>query len=130
MPVRFQPTSVIKAGLGIEPNGRVQRFFTHTCRLHMDKYVPYANGDLRRNVTETSDSVIYKTPYAHYMYEGELYVDPETGSSWARKDAIKVPTGKRLRYHTPGTGKYWDKRMWSAEKDKVLQEVQNKLGGK
>ena len=26
MPVKMQPTSVIKANLGIEPNGRVQKF--------------------------------------------------------------------------------------------------------
>jgi len=128
MPVKMQPTSQIKASLGIESNGRVQRFFTHTCRMHMDKYVPMANGNLRTNVIETADKVIYKSPYAHYMYEGELYVDAETGSSWARKDSIKVPTGKPLTYHTAGTGPHWDKRMWSAEKDKVLQEVQDYIG--
>ena len=36
MPVKLQPTSVIKARLGIEPNGRVQRVLTHSCRIHME----------------------------------------------------------------------------------------------
>lgn len=126
--MKMQPISTIKANLGIEPNGRVQRFFTHTCRVHMDKYVPYRDGNLRTSIIEKSDSITYASPYAHYMYEGELYVDPETGSSWARKDVTKVPTGKDLVFHTPGTGKHWDKRMWSAEKEQVIKEVQDYIG--
>lgn len=126
--MHLQPISTIKANLGLEPNGRVQKFFTHTCRLHMEKYVPMQDGNLRTNVIEGIDTITYASPYAHYMYKGELYVDPETGSSWAKRDVTKVPTGKSLTYHTPGTGPYWDKKMWSAEKDKVLNEVQNYVG--
>ena len=45
MPVKMQPTSVIKARLGIEPNGRVHKFFTHTCRIHNDKYVSITSSN-------------------------------------------------------------------------------------
>lgn len=130
--VELQPTSVIKARLGIEPNGRVQKFFTNTCHRYMDKYVPYGTGLLRNNVTIGDDYVQYNSLYAHYMYEGELYVDPNTGSSYAEKNAVKVPTGKPLRYHTAGTGSHWDKKMWSAEGQDVLKEVQDYIdrGGK
>ena len=51
MPVKMKPISVIKARLGIEPNGQVQKFFTNTCYKHMDKYVPLDEGNLRNNVT-------------------------------------------------------------------------------
>ena len=39
MIVKMKPVSVIEARLGIEPNGRVQKFFTNTCYNHMDNKV-------------------------------------------------------------------------------------------
>lgn len=126
MALDFEPASVIVANLGLEPNGRVHKYFTHRCRVHMDKYVPYDEGHLRtEDVTEGINYIEYGQPYAHYMYEGVLYVDPETGSSWARKNVTKVPTGKQLEYHTAGTGDHWDNRMWSAEQKQVVKEVQD-----
>lgn len=109
MSVKMQPTSVIKARFGIEPNGRVQKFFTNTCYKHMDKYVPMDTGNLRRNVTITEDKIIYESPYASYQYYGE------------RADG----SHKVTKYTTPGSGKYWDKRMVSAEMQDVVKEVQS-----
>jgi len=117
MPVKMQPTSVIKARLGIEPNGRVQKFFTNTCYKHMDKYVPQADtSNLRTIVDIQNDSITYEMPYAHYQYIG------------MRKDG----THQVQNYTTPGTGPYWDKRMVSAEMQDVVKEVQNYVnhGGK
>ena len=114
MPVKMQPTSVIKARLGIEPNGRVQKFFTNTCYRYMDKYVPKDTGLLRENVTIESNRITYEQPYAHAQYIGE------------------VNGGQVVNYTTPGTGPYWDKRMVSAEIQDVVAEVQNYVnkGGK
>lgn len=114
MPVKLQPTSVIKSRLGIEPNGRVQKFFTNTCYKHMDKYVPMDKGDLRANVNVKTDSITYESPYARYQYYG------------MRDDGTRVVK----RYTTPGTGPYWDKRMVSAEMKDVVNEVQDYIGGK
>lgn len=110
MPVKIQPTSVIHAHLGIEPNGQVQKFFQSTCYKHMDKYVPMRNGNLRNNV-DLSDStkIIYQSPYARYQYYGMR----EDGSH------------KVVNYTTAGTGPYWDRRMVSAEMQDVVQEVQD-----
>lgn len=116
MPVKMQPTSVIKTNLGIEPNGKVQKFFTNTCYRYMDKYVPKDNGILRENVTIDSNSITYEQEYASYQYYGE------------RKDG----SHKVTNYTTPGTGPYWDKRMVSADMQNVVAEVQNFInkGGK
>ena len=114
MPVKMQPTSVIKSRLGIDPNGRVQKFFTNTCYKHMDKYVPKDNGDLRTIVDIESDSITYEMPYARYQYYG------------MRDDGTHVVT----HYTTPGTGSYWDKRMVSAEMQDIEKEVQKFIGGK
>ena len=114
MPVKLQPTSTIKISLGIEPNGRVQRFFTNTCYKHMDKYVPMDEGNLRTNVDIQPNSITYESPYARYQYYG------------MREDGTHIVRN----YTTPGTGTYWDKRMVSAEMQDVVQEVQNYIGGK
>lgn len=114
MPVKMQPTSVIKARLGLESNGRVQRFFTNTCYKHMDKYVPKDEGNLRTIVDIQPDSITYESPYARYQYYG------------IREDG----THQVKNYTTPGTGPYWDKRMVSAEMQDVVKEVQNYFGGK
>lgn len=114
MPVKMQPTSVIKANLGIEPNGRVQKFFTSTCYRYMDKYVPMDTSALRRTVTLMDNSIIYEQSYAFTQYTGEI-------------------NGRKVKnYTTPGTGPYWDKRMISADMQTVIEEVQNYVdnGGK
>ena len=111
MPLKMQPTSVIKANLGLEPNGRVQRFFTHSCRVHMDKYLPFDTGTLATTVDEQPNAVIYEQPYAKIVYYG-------------------VRDGKELNYQTdkhPLAGPYWDKRMWSAEGNIVVREVQEEF---
>ena len=114
MPVKLKPTSQIKARLGIQPNGRVQKFFTNTCYKHMDKYVPMRDGNLRTIVDIQSDSITYESPYAQYQYKG------------MREDGSRPVKN----YTTPGTGPYWDKRMVSAEMQDVVKEVQNYIGGK
>lgn len=114
MSVKLKPTSQIKARLGIEPNGRVQKFFTNTCYKHMDKYVPQRDGNLRTIVDIESDSITYESNYARYQYHGMR----EDGSRPVRN------------YTTPGTGPYWDKRMVSAEMQDVVKEVQDYIGGK
>lgn len=114
MPVKLKPTSEIKARLGIEPNGRVQKFFTNTCYKHMDKYVPKDEGNLRTIVDIQSNTITYEMPYAKYQYYG------------IRSDGTRPVQN----YTTPGTGSYWDKRMVSAEMQDVVKEVQNYVGGK
>ena len=114
--MKLKPISEIHASLGIQPNGPVQKFFTERCVRHMDKYVPYS-GDganeyhLRENLDIGADYVTYETIYAHAQYVG-------------------YTTGPVTHYTTPGTGPYWDKRMWSAEKDQVIEEVQRYVNGR
>ena len=114
MSVKLQPTSVIKARLGIEPNGRVQKFFTNTCYRYMDKYVPKDTGALRETVTLTSDTITYEQPYAHAQYVGIVHGSPVQN------------------YTAPGTGPYWDERMKSADLGNVIKETQDYFnrGGK
>ena len=114
MPVKMNSPRYIKASLGINPSGKVQKFFTNTCYKHMDRFVPQDIGNLRTIVDIGDDYITYESPYATYQYNG------------IREDGTHVVSN----YTTPGTGPYWDKRMWSVDKDTILKEVQRKLEGK
>ena len=116
MPVSLKPVSEIKAHLGLEPDGKVQKFFTQSCYNHMDKYVPQDKGNLRTIVDIQPTYITYESPYASYQYYGER----EDGSHKINPD----------NYTTPGTGPYWDKQMVSAEIDDVVEEVRKYVGGK
>lgn len=109
MSIKLNPTSEIKIRLGINPGGDVQAFATETCYRYMDKYVPKDTGDLRTIVDIQNDRITYESPYARYQYYG------------IREDG----TNEVKHYTTPGTGPYWDKRMWSAEGNDVIKEIQN-----
>lgn len=104
--MKLKPISEIKANLGIEPNGKIQKYFTERCYQHMDKYVPKDTGALRETVVKGTDYIKYNVPYAHAQYVGIVHGSP-----------IK-------NYTTPGTGPYWDKRMVSAEIQDVVKECQ------
>ena len=108
MSFKMKPTNIILKELGLDINGRVQRFYTNTCYRHMDKYVPMDNGDLRANVYLEPTAVVYESPYARYQYYG------------IREDG----THAVQNYTTPGTGTYWDERMKSAEMQDVIEETQ------
>ena len=144
MPVKMQPVSVIKANLGIESNGRVHKFFTNECAKEMDPFVPYDEGDLADYRIE-GNNIIYEQPHAHYMYEGKV-MGPnipikENGIivGWfSPKGKPKHYTGKSIDYskskargHTEA-GPYWDKRMWTAKGQDIVERVQNYVnrGGK
>ena len=113
MPVRMNSPRVIKARLGIEPNGKVQKFFTNTCARYMDKYIPKDDSNLRNNKDISTNSITYESVYAEYQYKG------------IREDG----THQVVNYTTPGTGSYWDRRMVSAEIKDVVKETQDYIDG-
>ena len=136
MRVEMKPTSVIKARLGIDDNGRVQRYFQNKCYKYMDKYVPLREGSGHlRTTVDLSDPhyIVYESTYARYQYYGKLmvmdngkgaYYSPTYGF-WSEPGKPKHLTDIDLVYHTPGTGPFWDKEMVSAEMDDLLKDVQN-----
>lgn len=62
-------------------------------------YVPALTGSLDRTTRVVENTIIYPGPYARYLYYGKLMVDPETGSSYAKKGSTKVLTDKNLVYN-------------------------------
>lgn len=83
-----------------------------------DIHIPFQQGALRGSIDyphgiyggEISwGGASHGVPYAHYQYEGELYLT-EDGRSWANKNERKFPTGIPLIQHTPGTSDHWFER--------------------
>ena len=74
-----------------------------------EPFVPMLNGVLRGQTKVVGNLIIYPGPDARYLYYGKLYVDPLTGSPYARKGVTKVPAvpEKDLIFHRPGTCSHW-----------------------
>ena len=83
-----RPISEIKADLGIEPNGKVQKYFTERCYQHMDKYVPKDTGALRETVVKGTDYIKYNVPYAQAQYAGIVHGSPVKNYTTPRHRAI------------------------------------------
>ena len=69
----------------------------------------------------------WNTPYAHYQYEGELYLT-EDGRSFANKGEQKYPTGMPLHYHTPGTSDHWFERAKETHGQQWIDLVKREVG--
>lgn len=123
MKVNIKPASVIKARLGIQPNGPVHKFFTAECARQMDRFVPFDKGTLAGTVIEggvvtnnvTTNTITYDQPYAKVVYYG-------------------IRNGKEITIHTDkhaDATTYWDKHMWTAKSGDIIKAVQDyiKRGG-
>ena len=70
------------------------------------------------------DTIIYPGPYARFLYNGQLMIDPNTGSPWAAKGATKVVTGKDLNISTAVHGKaqsHWFEASKAQNLDKWMR---------
>ena len=81
----------------MQKGGSAQLFLSNECFRRMEKYVPWETGNLATTVTVRPGSVTYEQEYAHRQYTKNK--------------------GKGLR------GKYWDKKMLSAEKQLLVNDV-------
>lgn len=103
-----------------------------------DPYVPMQEGMLAHtNVEITKDSVRYNTPYAHYMYVGEVYgpnypiIEDGIVVGWfSPRGKKKEPTGEKIVYSKeqhPFASKEWDKAMMRDKGDIFLNQVKEIL---
>lgn len=127
-------------------NSDTNLFLANEARRLMEPYVPADDLVLSRNVYITADDncghITYNSPYAHYQYEGELYVDPKTrkgaftdgeGRFWSRPGVAKVPGGRKLKqsdFRHPLATDHWDKAMMAARKGDLAKACENHLKGR
>lgn len=96
-------------------------------------YVPRKTGTLMNTTDVKPKEVCYRVPYARYMYNGILYVDPKyrvggftsnNGATWfSRPNVKKVSSGRSLRIgrgSNPKASKEWDKAAIKDKQDLLL----------
>lgn len=110
-----------------------QKVLNMAVRKDCEPFVPHLNGGLRGSVNFPEGIyggiLEYNVPYAHYMYAGELYL-AANGSSWAKKDEKKYPTGKPLHYHPEGAGTtdHFFEKAKELHKDEWIKAVKREVG--
>lgn len=122
---------------------KAQQYLDNAVLTDCNDYIPFKNGKLRQSgILHTvigSGVVEYRTPYAHYQYEGEKYVDPVYHCAGfmipkkgyrSRKGVPKVPSGQPLQYTTAGTGSHWFETAKAVNGKKWIKEVKRIAGGK
>lgn len=62
-------------------------------------FVPALTGSLDIRTRVEGSNVIYPGPYARFLYNGKLMVDPNTGSPFAPKGGTKVVTDRNLVFN-------------------------------
>ena len=122
---------------GVGEGGHVQKTVDAAVIRECFPYVPFDEGILAGSANTAtkigSGEVIYDTPYARYLYYGEVYgpniprvENGEIVGYWSPPE--KYPTGRPLQYNTdrnPLAGSHWFDRAMADHKDDVLKEAQD-----
>lgn len=116
---------------------KANRFLKEQVLADCDQFIPFKTGALKQSAMIEEDGIAWHTPYAHYQYIGEKYVNPKTGKSgYVGKDGMwhgwkgqKIPSGEPLQYHTEGTGDHWFRRTKEAHYNEWLDGVSRIIRG-
>lgn len=126
----IKATDLMLKERGLQKGGPVQQTIDAEVMRYMSPYMPRRQaGELEHMMVMAtvvgSGQIDIPGPYAHYLHEGILYVSPTTGSAWAKRNEIKVPTNKELTYAgAPMRGKKFFDRMKADHKDDILRSAQ------
>ena len=119
--VEMKPVGVILARLGVDRNGRVQRFLTETVNRRITRYMPFRTGVLAtKKFVSSPTEITVNGPYARYQYYGKVMVGKPP----------KQVTDTDLVYDKtkhPSAGPFWDRRLMAAERDAIVQDVQERI---
>lgn len=67
-----------------------------------ESYVPFDKGELARSayssINDGTDQIIYRKPYAHFLYVGKVMIGKITRRAWAKKYEKKVYTKEKLSF--------------------------------
>ena len=120
---------------------KVLKFAANEIMRLSDDYVPFDSGTLKNSayVTELGDEIVYPSPYAQYMYQGKLMVDPITKKGafydpitnryWSRPGVKKELTDTPLNYAgAPKRGAHWTEKAWEDHKEDVIDSIEKYIG--
>ncbi|MBN3421755.1 minor capsid protein [Clostridium botulinum] len=106
--IQIDKTEKILLKRYLNKNGEAQVKFTKEVAKECNNYVPFLTGRLKdMSIQLTINKIIWSAPYSKKQY----YLNK--GSN---RGALR--------------GKYWDKRMWATEGDKIVKSVAAFCGGR
>lgn len=121
-------------------NDTLGKFISLSWKKLIDPYTPYDTGTLSNNVEINPHKIHYKSVYARYIYNGEVYVDPVTkasgfyidGVGWrSRRGVKKIPGGRSFNFtkdHNPKATDHWDEvAAKSGQLEKLYKTINKKL---
>lgn len=122
---------------------KAQEFIDRECIVQMIPYTPWRNGFLEQSVklgtVLGSGELRYLSPYARYLYYGEIYgpnIPIYEGDRivgyFSPKGQKKHPTGREMTYDTsrhPQAGKLWFERMKADHADEIRAGAAKIAGG-
>lgn len=97
----------------LNKNGEAQVKFTKEVAKEFNNYTPYDTGRLKDMMVELQPSkIIYNAPYAKKQY----YTNKGMGKQGENIGGTR--------------GKYWDRRCWIDNGDRIVKSIANFVGGK
>lgn len=87
-------------------------------------FVPALTGSLTERTRVVGNIIIYPGPYARFLYNGKVMVDPNTGSTYAPKGGTKVVTDRNLAFTQtvhPQAQSHWFEASKAQNFDKWLR---------
>ena len=134
--------NAILARRGLLPGGRVQAVVDEAVLRYCAPKVPFDTGYLIRQALQTSiigqGLIVYGTPYARYLYYGEIYGPNipifeagELAGFYSPPGQKKHPTGRALTYQgAPERGAFWFERMKAEHREDIVREAAAAAGGR
>lgn len=75
-------------------NKKAKKLLKNEIVKDTDKFVPMRVGTLKnsaiQSINNNSDNIVYKGPYARFLYYGHVMVGIRTKRPWAKKGEVKV----------------------------------------
>ena len=100
----------------------------HVLAVQVEKdtvpFVPALTGSLTERTRVVGNAIIYPGPYAKFLYNGKVMVDPNTGSTYAPKGGTKVVTDRNLVFTKtvhPQAQSHWFEASKAQNLDKWLR---------
>lgn len=118
----------------INPDEQLRLYAHQRLAAYCEPYVPMETGTLAQSVDITADHIEYRMPYAHYLYEGEIYspnipIRSEDGTIvgyFSPPGKPKKPTGRALTYSKelhPLATDHWEQAAMAARMDDLLDDI-------
>lgn len=96
--VRFEGEQVIRDKIR-ESCTKAEHILAQQVAKDTSPFVPALTGSLDQRTRVEGSNVIYPGPYARFLYNGKVMVDPNTGSAFAPKGGTKVVTDRNLVFN-------------------------------